>query len=418
MWARIHGGGRQVGGSCVELEHRGNRLVLDLGCPLGDTHDAKPSRLPQIPGIVHGDNPLLWGIVVSHGHPDHYGLVPAASGAVPRFIGESAHRILKEAAFFSPTGVDLKTTGFLHDRETLTLGPFCVTPYLVDHSAFDAYALHVEAGGRRLFYSGDIRAHGRKKSLFERLVREPPPTDVLLLEGTRIGESAGAERGLASERAVEERAVDVFRGTDGMALVMYSAQNIDRVVSLYRAATRANRLFVLDLYGASVATATGRRTIPQASWDGVRVFVPFAQRIRVKRAAAFERTAQIRTARVYPDELAEIAERVVLSFRASMADELLNAACLRGATALWSLWSGYLDRPDGTQLRAWLDEHQIPLTLAHASGHARADDLARLVQAMAGARIVPIHTPAPPEFRRRFPSSCVELPAEGEWWPV
>jgi mRNA degradation ribonuclease J1/J2 len=48
----------------------------------------------------------------------------------------------------------------------LEFGPFRITPHLVDHSAYDACALEVEADGRRLFYSGDIRAHGRKGALF------------------------------------------------------------------------------------------------------------------------------------------------------------------------------------------------------------------------------------------------------------
>ena len=38
----------------------------------------------------------------------------------------------------------------LSDRKALQIGPFIVTPYLVDHSAYDAYALLIEAGGRRL----------------------------------------------------------------------------------------------------------------------------------------------------------------------------------------------------------------------------------------------------------------------------
>jgi len=32
--------------------------------------------------------------------------------------------------------------------------------FLVDHSAYDAYALLVEADGERLFYSGDLRDVG------------------------------------------------------------------------------------------------------------------------------------------------------------------------------------------------------------------------------------------------------------------
>ena len=39
------------------------------------------------------------------------------------------------------------------------LGPFTTVPFLVDHSAYDAYAIMVEADGTRLFYSGDRAAN-------------------------------------------------------------------------------------------------------------------------------------------------------------------------------------------------------------------------------------------------------------------
>ena len=53
----------------------------------------------------------------------------------------------------------LRARSHLRDLVPLRLGPFTVTPYLVDHSAFDSYAVLVEVAGRRLFYSGDVRAH-------------------------------------------------------------------------------------------------------------------------------------------------------------------------------------------------------------------------------------------------------------------
>jgi len=417
MRARIHRGATEVGGSCVELEHAGSRIVLDLGLPLDAAPD-DPAALPAVDGLQSGDDPSLLGIVISHGHPDHFGLVPGASPSVPRFIGEAAHRILCEASFFSPAGADLEPTGFLHDREPLELGPFRLTPFLVDHSAYDAYALLVEAGGRRLLYSGDLRAHGRKSSTFERLIRESEAVNVLLLEGTRVGDASTSGRGLASEKDVEDAAVDVFTRTAGMALAIYSAQNIDRVVSLYRAARRSDRLFVMDLYGATIAAATNRATIPQASWDGVGVFVPLSQRIRIKRTRAFDRIAPIRSARLYPEDLGVIADRAVLSFRSSMANELHRAGCLEGASALWSLWPGYLDQPSGVELRAWLDENHIPLTAAHASGHSTTADLRRLIDAKWPARIVPIHTRAPEAFHESFPGACIEPHQDGEWWHV
>lgn len=336
--------------------------------------------------------------------------------AVPIYIGEAAARILAEASFYRPGGIALQPRGFLADRRPFSVGPFHLTPYLVDHSAFDAYALLIEAHGRRLFYSGDLRAHGRKASLFEWLVAEPPAAHTLLLEGTRISERGSDERGARSERDVEEQALEVFRRSRGLVLVLYSPQNLDRLVTLFRAAKRAGRLFVLDLYAATITAATRRETIPQASWDDVRVFVPQRQRVRVKETRQFERVAAIRSSRIYPEQLAALADRLVITCRSSMLGELERAGCLDGAEAVWSMWPGYLDRPSGVALRARLAEQSIPLTIAHASGHATVADLQRLVSAIGPERVVPIHTAMPERFEELF--ACAELHADGEWWDV
>ena len=129
----------------------------------------------------------------------------------------------------------------------------------------------LEAEGRRLFYTGDIRAHGRKAGLFEELLRRPPENiDVLLMEGTHIREdSDGCERG-PTEREVEDACVDTCKETEGMVLAMFSPQNIDRLVTMYRACLRSGRDLVVDLYTAAIAAATGRDTIPRADWDRIR----------------------------------------------------------------------------------------------------------------------------------------------------
>lgn len=412
--ACIHRGAQKVGGSCVELECRGERLVLDLGRPL----DAEPDDdvpLPSISGL-EGSDDSLHGIVITHGHLDHYGLVGATASSVPIYIGEAAARVLKAASFFSPTGIALQPTGFLADRRPFSAGPFEVTPYLVDHSAFDAYGLHVAAAGRCLFYTGDLRAHGRKASLFERLIKRPPAVDALLLEGTRIDERDGVERGLPSERDVEDQALAVFRRARGPVLAFYSPQNLDRLVTLYRAAKRAGRLFVLDLYAAAIAAAAGRETIPQASWDGVRVFVPQSQRVRVKETREFDRIAAVGSSRIYPEHLSELGPRLIFTCRSSMLGDLERSGCLNDAEALWSMWAGYLERPSGIQLRKRLKRLAIPLTIAHASGHATVADLKRLATALRPERVVPIHTATPERFAELF--ECAELHTDGEWWDV
>ena len=411
---RIHRGAHEIGGTCIELECDGKRLLLDLGRPLDD---GAALALPEVAGLAAGDDPSLVGVILTHGHADHVGLAHLAHPNVPLYLGEATERILREAAFFSRDRTVLRARGHLRDLVPLRLGPFTVTPYLVDHSAFDAYALLVEVAGGRLFYSGDLRAHGRKPGTFQRLLDHPPrDVDVLLLEGTRVGRPGSMDTGLTDEDDVERLATEAFRNTPGIVLAFYSVQNIDRLVTLFRAARRAGRRLVLDLFGVAVTAATGNPNIPQAGWDEVQVFVPHSQRRRVIEEKAFARIDPIRGARVYPTELAREANELVLTFRHSMRRDVERAGCLSGASALWSMWPGYLDAPSGEATRSWLDSHGIPLQVAHASGHATVADLQRLARAIDATGVVPVHTSAPADFPSLFEGA--ELRRDGEWWDL
>ena len=416
MRARIHRGAAEVGGNCVELEARGKRLVLDVGWPI-TAADGEDVALPGVAGLADGHDPSLLGVVISHPHADHYGLLPKVGASVPVYIGESASRILSEAAFFSPLGISRQPSGYLRHRQPFDVGPFRVTPFLNDHSAFDAYSLLIEADGRRLFYTGDIRAHGRKAGIFEELLRRPPADiEVLLMEGTHIREdSDGSERG-PSERDVEDACVDTCKETEGMVLAMFSPQNIDRLVTMYRACLRSGRDLVVDLYTAAIAAATGRDTIPRADWDRIRVYLPRSQKAKVIREKAFVRTEAVKQRRIYPEELIARRRELVMLFRASMSRELEEIACLEGARVIWSMWPGYLREPAGERLRAWLERLGIPRLIHHASGHAYVADLQRLVRALAPDRVVPIHSFAGDRFEKFFPR--VERRRDGEWWEV
>ena len=169
------------------------------------------------------------------------------------------------------------------------MGPFRVTPYLVDHIAFDAYSLLVEADGKRVFYSGDFRGHGRKKKLFEAMVKRPPKNiDVLLMEGTTIGRT-GSDEGFATEDDLEMEFAQAFKETKGLHFVWTSSQNIDRLVTIFRAAKRTGRVLLIDLYTAVVLEATGRDSIPQSDWDEVRLYTPHRQRVTIKEKGLFRR---------------------------------------------------------------------------------------------------------------------------------
>ena len=422
MRVRIHRGTHQIGGTCIELEAGGERLVLDLGLPLDD--DAPGSQdLPAVDGLTFRDSGLtsrdsgLLGVVISHPHQDHRGLLPQIDPAVPVYIGEAAASVLGAASFFGASGTELDPADFLRHRQTFTVGPFSITPYLNDHSGFDAYSLLIEAGGRQIFYTGDIRGHGRKAAMFEQLLRDPPRgVDVLMMEGTNVPGAGEAEKAPITERELECDLIEVMGRTEGLVLASFSAQNIDRLVTVYRAALQADRELVIDLYAATIAEATNHKSIPKPGFRNLRVFVPLSQRIRVKQARAFDRTNRIKTCRIFPEELAERADKLVMLFRESMISDLEGAACLEGARLVWSLWPGYLERDGDTRRTDFLDRHQIPLEVHHTSGHASLVDLRRLVDALSAGRVVPVHTFAPERYDEYFPGA--EVHEDGEWWEV
>jgi ribonuclease J len=414
MRVRIHRGANEIGGSCVEIEAGGDRIVLDVGKPLWADWDEKVP-LPDVPGLSDGSDRKLRGVLISHPHLDHFGLIDQIDGRIPLFIGREAAALLGAAAFFSGAGAELHPAGHLRDRVTFELGQFSITPYLMDHSAFDSYSLLVEANGRRLIYSGDIRGHGRKSHLFDRLLCQPPKgIDVLLCEGTHIRHGADVPERALSEEDVEKSLTQRMRDSDGAVCVISSAQNIDRLVSVYRASKRAGRTLVTDLYTATLASAIGRKTIPQPGYSDYKVYVPNHQRILVRESGEFDRMALVKSYRVFPEWLAEHAGELTLLLPSSTVHELLRAKVLSKGIVVWSLWPGYLRDPSGARLIASLEAAEVPLLLDHASGHAPVADLQRLVTALNPSKLVPIHTKGAERYEEFF--NHVEVHRDGEWW--
>ena len=278
MKLRIHRGTREIGGTCVELESTGSRILLDLGLPL-NADGLDSVSLPAVAGLSEPD-PSLLAIVLSHGHRDHWGLIPKAHPDIPIVMGRAAERIMRAAADFVPEAFAPEASSYLESGKPLQIGPFAITPHLVDHSGFDAYALEIEAGERRLFYSGDLRAHGRKSRLFELMQKRPPKNiDVMLMEGSSLGRIGGSE-GFPTEETLERIFIERFKTTPGIVLVACSAQNIDRVVTIYRAAKQTERTLIVDAYAAEILKATGYDSIPKPvrGWPNLAVFIPQAQR--------------------------------------------------------------------------------------------------------------------------------------------
>ena len=403
----IHRGSKEIGGSCVQIEACGESILIDAGMPL----TSSPESPPMIPKIDGGS---LRGIVISHPHQDHYGLLPWMP-ATPVLMGDAARRILRAAVpFVRQPPMNLEGPSLV-DQQMVSLGPFRITPYLVDHSAYDSYALLIEADGKRVFYSGDVRMHGRKSTLTERLMSNPPDQlDVLLLEGTTLGRTSNVAP--KPERAIENDLADIFRETAGMALVHVSAQNIDRMVSIFRACLKTKRTLIVDLYTAEILAATGNSRIPQSDCENIALCIPQRQRVQIKKSAVFEVLERHSRHRIFPKTIAKNPAGYALIFRELWMRDLERASCLDGACLIHSQWDWYLKEERYRAIDEWRQANGLLFHQVHTSGHASPDDLKRFATALNPKMLVPIHSDAPERYRDLYP--FVQAHMDGEWWQI
>lgn len=393
----IHRSASQIGGNCIELEHSsGERLILDAGRPL----DAPGEATDLLPETLDLQRPAH--VLISHPHQDHYGLLNEIPREWPVYCGAAAQKLMNITAQVTGGRIDQDVHHWV-SGSAKTIGPFKVTALLTDHSAFDAYMLLIEAGGKRVLYSGDFRIHGRKSALVERLMASPPKDiDVLLLEGTNLG----SDKPTKSEADLEDDFVNLFNETRGRVFVAWSAQNVDRTVTLYRAAKKTGRTLVVDLYTAEVMELLAEHgRLPRAGIDSFKVVITANMSRMYRRKGRSEFVDQMATGGrgISAASLNENRNRWVVMMR----DSLRRDFDLKGVKPdaddrwSWSMWSGYLKNASD-DMKAWLSEssHQH----IHTSGHASPQHLRDFAEAMSPRKLVPIHSFTWDDHMGLFPS--------------
>jgi ribonuclease J len=277
-----------------------------------------------------------------------------------------------------------------HSRsKPLAIGPFTITPILTDHSAFDAYMLLVEGAGKRVLYTGDFRRHGRKSVLIDRMMENPPPNiDVLVTEGTNLG----SDKPVTTEKELEREFVELFERTKGRVFVSWSGQNIDRTVTLYRAAKRTNRMLVIDLYTADVLDQISEGTgVPRAGYSNLKVVVTRRLRNYYRKIGREDFVERMVPHGISARRLA--GGRYVAMVRHGLLADYQRAGVVPTAEDAFnfSMWSGYLSEPDIKEVLGWCQAGGAEIAYIHTSGHASAADLRAFASAIRPKVTVPVH---------------------------
>jgi ribonuclease J len=423
MKLTIHRGTHEIGGTCIEVSSKDSRIILDIGIPIvaqdGSKFDFKKYEkltgpelvsekiLPNVSGLYSWDtkNKPPDGLLISHSHGDHYGLVKYVRKDLRCYLSEGTKRIIELGHLFFKTASDIETYSILKPGETTIIGSFSVTPYLMDHSAFDALSFLIESNGKRIFYSGDFRAHGRKERAFEYLLKKGPENiDALLMEGSLVG--SGYDTDQKTESELETEIVAEIEQSKGIVFCMPSAHNIDRLVTLYLAAFNTKRTFIVDIYTAHVLDALkDLGKIPHAGgYPNIRVFYP--QRLTKKIADENDKSLlyKFKPHQIKKAEISEAPSKYIMLIRNTMISDLRGISNINSGTVIYSIWKGYLS--DGTmdRLLKFIDEKHLKLVTIHTSGHASLSTLQKMVAKLKPKKVIPIHTFNPDKYKNLFPN--------------
>ncbi len=420
MRLTIHRGTHEIGGSCVELcSSSGNtRIIIDIGLPLVNS-DMSPfdwgvhskSTLPQlldkkilpsIDGLYENDKPTATAVLLSHAHLDHYGLLRFVHSDIPIYMSMGTKALTEVSNAFLDTSVKLDRVKTFEMWQTFRIGEFAITPYLMDHSAPDAAAFLIEADGQRIFYTGDFRGHGRKSILLDRLTKDPPPNiNYLVMEGSMLGRNEGL---FPDETSVEQVLYDLIFSQKGLCYVFASSQNLDRLVSIYRATRHSGRTLVIDLYTAFVLDKLSviSPSIPQFRWEGIRVLYSY---YHAQKLADLDKSLlyKYKSAKIEFEEIPDNPDNKVLLAKDSryFRNIITKLKDSGKALAIFSMWHGYLERGN---LGEFLKSKGVPIEEIHTSGHAYIRQLQMLADALKPRWIIPIHTFYPEKFKEMFPN--------------
>lgn len=426
----IHRGTAEIGGTCVEVFTEKNRIVIDFGMPLvnakKEPFDSKaligksPEELrrlkilPSVSGLYKDEEKSVDAILISHSHMDHYGLLRYVHPGIPIYMSEGAKTLIEVSDIFTPHKIGKINTRIIDKRKKLSIGDFEITPYLVDHSAFDALAFMIKADGKRVFYSGDFRGHGRKSELYRRMVSMPPKDiDCLLLEGSMIGRG---EHLFKDEEAVQVRIEKVLKATPNIKFLFASSQNIDRIVSAYKACLKTNHVFVIDIYTAYILDCLRKvsKHIPQFNWRNIRVKFLKSHADSLAKNASVKLLYTYNSRKIEIDEINAIKDKVLMLARDNSIFPILvkNIKGIEGAKIIYSMWEGYLT----DKFRNFIAQKKLSMEVIHTSGHATVADLKAFASAVNPRALVPIHTFCADRYCEMFKNVCVL--SDGEMWEV
>lgn len=365
----IHRGTHQIGGCATEYRTKKTRIFIDFGAEL----DTKNTKKFDIAGVTRGKSDCN-AVFFTHYHWDHIGLVDTINPDIPLYMGAAAKAITQlynnkqrenpKSKAYDTTRIEQIQT--FERANPVLIGDIKITPFSVDHSAYDAYMFLIEADGKRILHTGDFRAHGlcgsSVKPMLEKYVKK---TDVLICEGTTLSRkdfTAKTEDELMGEIKAELEA-------NKYVFVLCSATNIDRVAGICSIVPE-DKLCLCDKYQMSI--------------------IEYVKKVAWKKYPQYQFEKMIEYDESYYNKA--VKDGFCMFVRANNNHKAIMEKYKQyNPLVIYSMWGGYLKEK-------WWFLEGYKISYKHTSGHADRDAIKMVIDTVNPDKVIPIHTEDPEEF--------------------
>lgn len=360
----VHRGTHQIGGCATEIRTNTNRVIIDMGSEL------EGNAPLSIPGVTEGKSNCD-AVLFTHYHGDHIGLIESVNDDIPLLMSELALSILKlqnnRQQLFNEKVID-RISPFVTAR-TLSFGDIKVTPFMVDHSAFDSHMFLIEADGKKVLHTGDFRSHGfRGKGLIPTLEKYVGCVDALICEGTTLSRNNATS---LTEYELSEKAGQIMQ-ENKYVFVACASTNFDRIAAICSAVPHG-KYCLCDEYQKSLLDVVSEHS------------------------GKYSRLYQYQKMLTYSDNLLGKMEKqgfcMFIRLGNYLSNQLLKRFEDKEPLIVYSMWSGYLD---DERIKSAVVGYRMEKL--HTSGHADLETIEKVVGIVNPSTIIPIHTDSPLDF--------------------
>ena len=403
MQIKVYRGTHQIGGCITEIKTSTARIIIDMGSELPSANQSASDI--EIDGVTRG-TPNCDAVLITHYHGDHIGMVEKVLPEIPIYMGQIAKQIYSVVQQTLKNKLDKGNPEQVKNFREYTIGKpmifgdITVTPYVVDHSAFDAYMLLVEAEGKRILHTGDFRLHGARGNkmpiVFEKYAKD---IDILITEGTML--SRNSEK-VITEHELGAQAKTLLSEYKNV-FVLCSSTNIDTIAEFYNAAIECNKPFIVceDDFQAEIL-----RIVAQSTSSS---FYDFSKR-KVYSYGTNLHSLMSKQGFCFIGRTNYLTKKAIETFSNSLL--------------IYSMWKGYLDKKHAAfdEFKSEFIDYAINmgcrLEFLHTSGHASTNDIKRICEITQAKTIIPIHCEQPENFANITKCCNVKVLHDGEIFTV